>query len=106
MKFFLPIAFALAGTAFAQQAQNPPAQQQQNESVTVVGCLSKGAGDNQYVITDSKSGQKYTFSASQQLEAYVDHTVQLTGTMNQNGGDNAFQPLTIRTVSNSCENPK
>jgi len=111
MKFFLPLTFLAGGAVFAQQPppQNPPPQEQQqrqNESVTIVGCLSKGSAENQYTITDSKSGQKYNFTASQQLEAYLNHTVQLTGTMSQNGGENSFQPQTIRTVSNSCENPK
>jgi hypothetical protein len=109
MKFFLPIAMLIAGAAAAQQnpPQNPPQQQQQqNDSVTVVGCLSKGAAQNQYTITDAKTGEKYDFKASQQLDAYINHTVQLTGTMAQNDDQKSFQPATIRTVANSCENPK
>jgi len=112
MKFFLPIAMLIAGAAAAQQnpPQTPPQeqqqQQQQNGSATVVGCLTKGAAENQYTITDSKTGEKYDFKASQQLDTYVNHTVHLTGTMAQSGDQKSFQPATIRTVANSCENPK
>lgn len=103
----------IGGVAFAQTAgqQNPPPQQEQqqpnpNESTTVTGCLTKGTAENQFTLTDAKTGQKYSFTASQQLESYLNHTVQLTGTMTNSGGDNNFQPQSIRTISNSCENPK
>jgi hypothetical protein len=102
MKFLLPLAL-LAASAFAQQQPQTPPPAQQNDAVTVVGCLTKGATDTSYVVTDQKSGEKYNFTASQQLDSYLNHTVQLTGTMTQNGGDKAFQPQKIRTVSNSCE---
>lgn len=112
MRLFLPFALLIGGAAFAQQSgQNPPSSQQeqqnqQNSSTTVTGCLMKGTADNQFTLTDAKTGQKYTFTASQQLESYLNHTVQLTGTMANSGGDNNFQPQSIRTISNSCDNPK
>jgi hypothetical protein len=112
MKFLLPLSLLISGAAFAQSGQNPPPSQQQEnqqqsgESMTVVGCLMKGSAENQFTITDSKTGQKYNFAASQQLESYLNHTVQLTGTMSNRGGEQNFQPQSIRTVSNSCQNPQ
>jgi hypothetical protein len=105
MKFFLPLTFSLLmGAAFAQDPPTPPPQQQQsNDSITIVGCLTKGTTEGQFTITDSRTGQNLNFTAAQPMDSYLNHTVQMTGTMTDDGsGSKAFTPQTVKTVSDSC----
>jgi hypothetical protein len=120
-RLFLPLTFSvLIGLGSVAMAQNPnprtprsqqPSQEQADpagdgQAVTVIGCLSKGTTPDQFVITESKSGQKLTFGAPNQLEKYLNQTVQLTGTMSNKGGERAFQPETVKPVSPSCGTSK
>jgi hypothetical protein len=114
--FFLTITFSvvagLGSTALAQNpgqrtppAQPPSAEQQgdQGESVTLVGCLAKGDTEDQYVITENKSGRKLAFGGPNQLQKYLNQTVQLTGTLMNNNGEKSFHPESLKPVSPSCE---
>ncbi|PYT11066.1 MAG: hypothetical protein DMG59_27390 [Acidobacteria bacterium] len=109
MKLFLPVTFcvflAVGSVGYAQQ-QPPPTQEQRNDAVTLVGCLTKAAAEHEYVITDTKSGEKVTFPGPDKLDTYVNHTVQLTGKMMNRSGEKAFQPETVKMVSASCEGPQ
>lgn len=71
--------------------------------MTVTGCLAKGGQANQYQITDSSSHEKYSFPGPAQLDAYLNQTVKLTGSM-QSGtnGEKVFRPESIAPVSSSC----
>jgi hypothetical protein len=107
MKFLVPLTFSvLMGAAFAQDPPAPPPTQQQqpsNDSLTIVGCLTKGTMEGQFTIADSKTGQKIDFIAAQPMDAYVGHTVQVTGAMTDSGsGSKSFTPQTVKTVSDSC----
>jgi hypothetical protein len=105
MKVFLPLAFSLlmGAAAFAQDPPTSTQQQQSDTSITVVGCLTKGATDGQYMVTDPRSGQKISFIATQPMDSYVNHTVQITGTITSDGsGDRSFTPQTVKTVSDTC----
>ena len=88
--------------------QQPSAQQAEpgGESVTFVGCLAKGDTADQYVITENKSGRKVSFGGPNQLEKYLNQTVQLTGTLMNAGGQQSFQPASLKPVSPSCEASK
>lgn len=68
----------------------------------MTGCLTKGSGATEYVITDDKSGEKVPFNGPAQLDKYVNQTVKLTGTMASQGADKVFRPQTINQVSPSC----
>jgi hypothetical protein len=101
-------------TAFAQnpnQRTPPPSQQQQpteqndpaaGAPMTVTGCLVKGASAAEYSITDKQSGEKLSFSAPDTLQRYVNQTVQLNGTVMNKGGEKAFRPETVKSVSSTC----
>ena len=93
------------GTAPQRRAPAPPdsAQQGDAQKMTVTGCLAKGSQANQYQITDSSSREKYSFPGPAQLDAYVNQTVKLTGSM-QSGtnGEKVFRPESIAPVSSSC----
>ncbi len=112
-------AYAALGTlSFAQvpgQQRRPPAQQTDpadpsadpsGTPLTLTGCLMKGTSANEYAITDSKSGEKYSFAAPDQLQRYLNQTVQLTGTVMSRGGDKAFRPESVKSLSPSCEGAK
>jgi len=109
MKLFLPVTFSVliaVGSAFAQTPTQQPApsqQQRDDQGVTVTGCLTKGSAANQYVIADSKSGEKFTFEGPDKLDTYVNQTVQLTGKMMDRGGEKSFQPQAVKSISASCE---
>lgn len=98
-------ALMLAGTTmFAQQQQPPPNNENGKQMETLTGCLSKSDTNGEYVISDQNSGQKYTFAGPARLDNYINHTVQLTGTMdNDQNGQKQFKPQSIKTVSNSCQ---
>jgi hypothetical protein len=109
-------AFVALGTlSFAQvpgPQHRPPAQQTDpadpqtpgdNQQLTLTGCLMKGASANEYAITDSRSGEKYSFGAPDQLQKYLNQTVQLTGTVTMRGGEKSFRPETVKSLSSSCE---
>jgi hypothetical protein len=99
----------LSTSAYAQEQpppkkQPPPSQQKEGggDPVTVTGCLKKGSSQGDYVIDDKKSGDKIKFTASSKLDAYVNQTVELTGTMSSQGGEKMFQPETVKSVAASC----
>ena len=87
----------------AQPDEPGAAQPGDAQKVSVTGCLSKGGQANQYVITDSSSHQKYNCPGPAQLDAYVNQTVKLTGSMQSGGnGEKVFRPESIAPVSSSC----
>jgi hypothetical protein len=103
------IAIGLLGVfttvASAQQppAQQPPAQQerQRTEDATITGCLAKGSGSGQYVLTD-KAGTKTTVTAGTGVELdkhAANHTVKLTGSK---GAEGNFTASKVEHVSATC----
>lgn len=105
MKLFVPLTFCLlmGAAAFAQDPPAPPQTQNTDQALTIVGCLSKGTVEGQYTISDSKTGQKINFTASQPMESYVNHTVRIVGIMTSSGtGDQSFTPQTVKSVSDTC----
>ncbi|HLK49340.1 MAG TPA: hypothetical protein VKT49_14460 [Bryobacteraceae bacterium] len=90
-------------TPRAQPDEPGAAQPGDVQKMSVTGCLSKGSQANQYVITDSSSHEKYSFPGPAQLDAYVNQTVKLTGSMQSDGnGEKVFRPESIAPVSSSC----
>ncbi|MGH9632548.1 MAG: hypothetical protein ACRD7E_29940 [Bryobacteraceae bacterium] len=90
----------------AGQQQRPSEQQRQRQDegtpISLKGCLTKGSQAQEYVLADEKSGQNVTFSASSKLDTYVNQTVELTGQIVEQGGQEAFQPQSIKPISSSC----
>ena len=102
----LTLSLFLGAAAYAQnppQQTPPPPDQQDTQATTVTGCLVKGANTGEYMITNSKTGEKLTFAGPDRLDSYVNHTVQLTGKMMMSGNEKSFQPQSIKTVSDTCE---
>jgi hypothetical protein len=99
----LMLTMFLGAVAYAQQTPPTTQDQQDTQSTTITGCLTKGANTGEYAIKDSKTGQILTFAGPDRLDSYVNHTVQLTGKMMASGNEKSFQPQSIKTVSNTCE---
>ena len=123
-KPFLPallsvfLGLGLAAFAQRQPGQAPPPQQpnpsptQQERDrdapgasprVSLTGCLAKAGAASQYTITDKDSKEKVTVPGPAQLDAYVNQTVKLMGSMEtKETGEKVFRPESISPVSPSC----
>jgi hypothetical protein len=88
----------------AAQAQNQQQkdQQEQGESATFKGCLTKGSDAQQYIVADESSGQKVAFAGPAKLDNYVNRTVEVTGQVVERSGQKSFQPQSIKSVAPSC----
>ena len=109
-----PVCIGLGIAALAQNPNQraPPSQQpnqsEQNEQaggqpMTLTGCLMKGTQPQKYGITDNKPGENISFAAPEQLQGYLNQTVQLVGTVMIRGGQKAFRPESVKAISTSCE---
>ena len=92
----------LAGTTMFAQQQPPTPNENGRQMETLTGCLTKSATEGEYVLSD-KNGEKYTFRGPQRLDSYVNHTVQMSGTMMSQNGEKRFQPQSVKTVSDTCQ---
>ena len=104
---FLTAVLALGAAAYAQdQKQSAPPQEKQQPSdggkTSYTGCLTKGASDGNYVITDQTSGEKVPFAGPSQLDRFVNQTVKLTGTVSGQGAEKVFNPESVAQVAASC----
>ena len=103
MKSLFLSALMLAGTTlFAQSQQQPNPNDTGRQMQTLTGCLTKSATEGEYVLSD-KNGDKYTFRGPQRLDSYINHTVQMSGTMMKDNGEKKFQPQSVKTVSDTCQ---
>jgi hypothetical protein len=106
--FFIAAFTAFLGvgsTVLAQSPGQPPQQNQQGqEPTTLVGCLTKGGAEHQYVITEDKTSKKVAFSASERIEPFVNQIVELTGQTTSQEGQKAFVPQSVKTVASTCTN--
>ncbi len=93
----------LSGGAYAQDPGQAPKQDTDTPKVSVTGCLTKGSGTNEYLVTDGKTGEKLPFGGPEQLDKYVNQTVTLTGTMATQGANKVFKPQAIKQVAATCE---
>jgi hypothetical protein len=83
--------------------QSEPNEQADGQPMTLTGCLTKGENPEEFAITDTKSGEKISFAAPDQLQRYVNQTVQIAGTVITRGGAKAFRPESVKAISPSCE---
>ncbi|HJT88044.1 MAG TPA: hypothetical protein VJ732_09310 [Bryobacteraceae bacterium] len=111
-KTLLPVIASLlavvASTAYAQQ--QPPARRQGDAqrqdtgtAVTYRGCLTKGTQPQQYNLADEQSGHNVTFSGSPVLDNYVNQTVEISGEVVDNGGQQSFRAHSLRPVAATCK---
>lgn len=110
MKLFpsmlLVAGLAVGCIAYGQSPSQPTAPQSDSGKMTVTGCLTKGASAGQYTMTDQKTGEKTSIAGPDELDKYVNKTVQLIGTLSTQGQEKVFKPESVSQVSASCEKSK
>jgi hypothetical protein len=91
--------------AFGQEPSPEKKQPQQGEdsSITLQGCLTKGAEEQQYLLTNESSGRKLAFGGPSKLDEYLNQTVELKGRIVDRGGQSGFQAESVKTVTSSCK---
>jgi lipopolysaccharide export system protein LptA len=90
---------------FAQDAQQSTAAKG-NQETTLTGCLNKGAGPSQYVLTDQSTGNKTPVTGTSDLEQHaMNHTVKLTGNTTTENGRAVFTATKVEHLSATCASP-
>lgn len=100
----LAILISLSPAAYSQDANrtNPAGKE-----TTMTGCLTKGATDGEYTLTDEKTGAKTTVMGPNTLEKHsANHKVELTGTESTEGGKTMLHVSKIRHISETCSPSK
>jgi hypothetical protein len=99
----LSLAPALYGQADnGQQKKNDQQQQEQADrpgQATFTGCLT---GDQGSFKLATSAGEQVNVSGSEDLTKHKDHTVKLTGTLSDEGGQKTLNVSKIEHVSASC----
>ena len=97
---------AVGATTFAQQGQDPAEQPQarpesgQSGAQTLTGCLK--SADGKFTLTES-SGRSVTVAGSADLASHENQHVQVTGRLEQQGGEAQFMATQIRRLAAACE---
>jgi len=95
------IAFALPSGQVAASAA-----MQEDDSVTLTGCVQKGSGEDEIVLATA-DGKTYLLSGEVNVAAHVGHTVTVTGTVaDAEEGDAVSGHVTVSTVTmvkDSCD---
>jgi hypothetical protein len=86
---------AAVPVTYAQQ----PGQQQQNQ-VSISGCLEKGSGDA-YTLT-TQDGQQVSVTGSPDLSKHVGHTVRITGTRDDKSREPSLKASKVELVAPQC----
>ena len=95
----LSVPFLLAGVILSQEPNKS------KQETTVSGCLNKGAGDAQYVLTDQTTGNKTPVTGTSDLAQHTTHTVKLTGSSTIEKGQSVFTATKVEHVSATCTAP-
>lgn len=102
--FCLSSALLLAGVLCAQEPSKATAKDVQETTLT--GCLNKGSGPAQYVLTDQSTGNKTPVTGTSDLEQHAaNHTVKLTGTNTTENGRSVFTATKVEHISATCTSP-
>jgi hypothetical protein len=100
------ITILLAGVLFAQQPPRESATARSPQEITLTGCLNKGAGPAQYVLTDQTTGNKTPVTGTSDLEEHAaNHTVKLTGTNTTENGRAMFTATRVEHIAATCMSP-
>ena len=98
------VTLLLAGVLLAQQPAKDSTKSQQETTLT--GCLNKGAGPAQYVLTDQNTGNKTPVTGTSALEEHAtNHTVKLTGSTTMVNGRAVFTATKVEHLAATCTAP-
>jgi hypothetical protein len=100
------ITFLLAGVLLAQEPPKESTTAKSQQETTLTGCLNKGAGPAQYVLTDQSTGNKTPVTGTSDLEQHaMNHTVKLTGGTRTDNGRAVFTVTKVEHISATCAAP-
>ena len=73
----------------------------ESESVSITGCLNKGAAPDQYVIKDEKTGKETEVTGEPKLLATHanNHQVTITGTMTKEKDKDVLKATDLKMIS-------
>jgi hypothetical protein len=98
----LSVAPALYGQADSAQQKKDDQQQEQADrpsQATFTGCLTAEQGSFKLATT---AGEQVNVTGPEALTKHKDHTVKLTGTLSDEGGQKTLNVSKIEHVSASC----
>src|SRR5205807_855153 len=95
---YVSMLFLLASFLPALLGQDPASTR--GKETTVTGCLTKGAGQAQYILKDDKTGNEMTVTGPSELEQHsANHQVKLTGNSTTEVGKTMFNASKVEMVS-------
>jgi hypothetical protein len=106
----MPVLF-LAGFMYAQTPDkerpandpNSPKVAPGGRETTLQGCLTKGTGQDAYVLKEDKTNTTVVVMGSaDMLDKHMNHTVTLTGTETTDNGRQVFKVTNLTHVSATC----
>jgi len=76
-------------------------EKKESESVSITGCLNKGAAPDQYVIKDEKTGKETEVTGEPKLLATHanNHQVTITGTMTKEKDKDVLKATDLKMIS-------
>jgi len=100
------VTLLLAGVLLAQEPTKESTPTKSQQETTLTGCLNKGAGPAQYVLTDQSTGNKTPVAGTSDLEQHaMNHTVKLTGNTTTDNGRAVFTATKVEHISATCAAP-
>jgi hypothetical protein len=100
------IALLLAGVLLAQEPSKESSTTKSQQETTLTGCLNRGAGQAQYVLTDQTTGNKTPVTGTSDLAQHAtNHTVKLTGSTTIDNGRAVFTATKVEHIAATCTAP-
>ena len=99
----LVLALLLPFTISAQAKKDQ--EKKASGSITITGCLNKGAAPDQYVIKDQKTGNETAVTGEAKLlSPHASHEVTLTGTMTKDKeGKEVLRATDLKMIAPRCQ---
>lgn len=95
--------WVLAHFLVPQQPGKESTTAKSQQKTTLTGCLNKGAGPAQYVLTDQSTGNKTPVTGTSDLEQHaMKHTFKLTGSTRTDNGRAVFTATKAEHISTTC----
>ena len=101
------LAVLFAGILLAQEPAKDSSNTKSQQETTLTGCLNKGPGQAQYVLTDQNTGNKTPVIGTSDLEQHsANHTVKLSGARTTDNGRPVFTATKVEHISATCAAPR
>jgi hypothetical protein len=94
----------VVGLAAAPRAEQSPLPSRAiaEQAATLEGCLKRGAADGEFTFMSGRELYGVVAAASVNLNAHVDHQVQLTGTVEKGPMSAVIRASALKMVATTC----